>query len=111
MSNADGVGARSFPQSRVLAAFAAVYIVWGSTYLAIRYAVETIPPFLMGGTRFLVSGALLYAWSRARRAPRPTRLQWRDATVAGVLMLCFGNGAVAWAEQRVPSSLAALLVA
>jgi drug/metabolite transporter (DMT)-like permease len=95
----------------VLAAFAAVYVVWGSTYLAIRYSVETIPPFLMGGTRFLVSGLLLYGWARARGAPKPTGVQWRDATIAGVLMLCFGNGAVAWAEQRVPSGLAALLVA
>jgi drug/metabolite transporter (DMT)-like permease len=98
-------------RSRVIAAFVAVYIVWGSTYLAIRYAVETIPPFLMVGTRFLVSGAILYAWSRWRGAGRPTRAQWRDAFVTGVLLLCCGNGAVAWAEQRVPSGLAALLVA
>ena len=98
-------------RSRVIAAFVAVYIVWGSTYLAIRYAVETIPPFLMVGTRFLVSGVMLYAWSRWRGAGRPTRTQWRDAFVTGVLLLCCGNGAVAWAEQRVPSGLAALLVA
>ncbi|MEP6492589.1 MAG: EamA family transporter [bacterium] len=102
---------RLFPRSHVLAAFAAVYVVWGSTYLAIRYAVETIPPFFMVGSRFLVSGIALYAWSRARGVPRPTRAQWRDAAIAGVLMLCCGNGAVAWAEQRVPSGLAALLVA
>ncbi|HEY9225343.1 MAG TPA: EamA family transporter [Gemmatimonadaceae bacterium] len=102
---------REFPRSRVLIAFAAVYIVWGSTYLAIRYAVETIPPFLMGGARFLVSGAMLYAWALFRGQPKPTRAQWRDAAVTGVLMLCFGNGAVAWAEQHVPSGLAALLVA
>jgi drug/metabolite transporter (DMT)-like permease len=100
-----------FPRSRVLIAFAAVYVVWGSTYLAIRYAVETIPPFLMVGTRFLLSGAMLYAWARTRGARRPSPAQWRDATIAGVLMLCFGNGAVSWAEQRVPSGLAALLVA
>lgn len=98
-------------RSRVIAAFVAVYLVWGSTYLAIRYAVETIPPFLMVGTRFLVSGALLYAWSRWHDGTRPTKPQWRDAAVAGVLLLCCGNGAVAWAEQRVPSGLAALLVA
>ena len=88
-----------------------MYIVWGSTYLAIRYAVETIPPFLMGGGRFLVSGAVLWAWVRFRGAPRPTSRQWRDASIAGVLMLCAGNGAVAWAEERVPSGLAALIVA
>lgn len=98
-------------RSRIIAAFTAVYIVWGSTYLAIRYAVETIPPFLMGGGRFLLSGAILYAWARARGAPRPTRIQWRDATVAGILMLCAGNGAVGWAEQRLPSGLSALIVA
>lgn len=101
----------TYPRPRVLAAFAAVYIVWGSTYLAIRYAVETIPPFLMGGARFLVSGALLYAWTRTRGAARPTTREWRDATVSGVLMLCCGNGAVAWAEQRLPSGFAALIVA
>lgn len=112
MSSAEPPAAsRHFPRSYVVAAFAAVYIVWGSTYLAIRYAVETIPPFFMVGTRFLVSGLLLYAWARFRGAPRPTRLQWRDAAITGVLLLCCGNGAVSWAEQRVPSGLAALLVA
>jgi len=103
--------AARYPRSHVIAAFAAVYIVWGSTYLAIRYAVETMPPFLMAGVRFLISGAILYFWTRRRGSPAPTAPQWRDATIAGVLMLCFGNGAVAWAEQRVPSGLAALLVA
>lgn len=95
----------------MLAAFIAVYLVWGSTYLAIRYAVETIPPFLMGGARFVVSGLILYIWALARGSPKPTAAQWRDATIAGILMLCLGNGAVGWAEQRVPSGLAALLVA
>jgi drug/metabolite transporter (DMT)-like permease len=101
----------TYSRPRVVTAFAAVYIVWGSTYLAIRYAVETIPPFIMGGARYLVSGALLWAWIRSRGATRPTRRQWRDASIAGVLMLCAGNGAVAWAEERVPSGLAALIVA
>jgi drug/metabolite transporter (DMT)-like permease len=100
-----------YPRSRVIAAFVAVYIVWGSTYLAIRYAVATMPPLFMVGARFLVSGTLLYAWARWRGAPRPTRVEWRDAAIAGLAMLCFGNGAVSWAEQRVPSGLAALLVA
>lgn len=112
-SNIEGSSgaAAAYPHSRVLAAFTAVYIVWGSTYLAIRYAVETIPPFLMGGARFLVSGAMLYAFTRLRGSPQPTARQWRDASVAGMLMLCAGNGAVAWAEERVPSGLAALIVA
>jgi drug/metabolite transporter (DMT)-like permease len=98
-------------RSRIIAAFAAVYVVWGSTYLAIRYAVESMPPFLMAAARFIVSGAILYAWARAKGSTRPTPLQWRDAAITGVLMLCFGNGLVGWAEQRVPSGLAALLVA
>ena len=101
----------TYPRARVIAAFAAVYIVWGSTYLAIRYAVQTIPPFFMVGARFIVSGAILYWWARRRGAPRPTRREWRDAAIAGGLMLGFGNGSVSWAELRVPSGLAALLVA
>lgn len=98
-------------RARVLLAFTAVYIIWGSTYLAIRYAVAAIPPFLMSGARFLVSGLLLFTWARLRGAATPRPAQWRDAAIAGILMLCCGNGAVSWAEQRVPSGLAALLVA
>ena len=111
MTETPGAQSGHAPRAHVLAAFAAVYIVWGSTYLAIRYAVETIPPFIMVGTRFIVSGVLLYAWGRMRGEERPTAAQWRDATIVGILMLCLGNGAVSWAEQRVPSGLAALLVA
>jgi drug/metabolite transporter (DMT)-like permease len=92
-------------------AFAAVYLIWGSTYLAIRFAIETIPPFLMAGTRFLIAGSLLYAWTRLRGAQRPTRIHWREAAIIGALMLLGGNGGVTWAEQRIPSGLAALLVA
>ncbi|HEX4681692.1 MAG TPA: EamA family transporter [Gemmatimonadaceae bacterium] len=95
----------------MIAAFAAVYIVWGSTYLAIRYAVMTMPPLIMGGARFLVSGTILYVWARSRGAARLTPREWRDSTIAGTLMLCIGNGGVAWAEQRVPSGVAALIVA
>ena len=98
-------------RGRLIAAFAAVYVIWGSTYLAIRYAVGTIPPFLMAGTRFLVSGAILYVWARRRGAEMPCRAVWRAATITGVLMLFFGNGGVVWAEQRVPSGITALLVA
>ena len=97
-------------RAQIIAAFASIYIIWGSTYLAIRYAVETIPPFIMGGTRFLVSGALLYAWARYRGAARPTKLHWRNAILAGAFLLLGGNGAVVWAEQFVPSGLTALLV-
>ena len=99
------------PLAGLLAAFAALYIIWGSTYLAIRFAVETMPPFTMAGGRFLVAGALLFAWSRARGAAPLTRPQWKTAAIAGVLLLLGGNGLVSWAEQRVPSGIAALIVA
>jgi drug/metabolite transporter (DMT)-like permease len=97
-------------RAQIIAAFASIYIVWGSTYLAIRYAVQTMPPFIMGGARFLVSGALLYVWARHRGAPKPTKLHWRNAIIAGGFLLLGGNGAVVWAEQFVPSGLTALLV-
>ena len=102
---------QQYPRSHTLAAFAAVYLVWGSTYLAIRYAVATIPPFLMGGARFVISGLLLCAFTRLRGATAPTKPQWRAAFVTGVLLLVGGNGAVIWAEQHVPSGLVALIVA
>ncbi len=92
-------------------AFAAVYVIWGSTYLAIRFAIETIPPFTMAGVRFLTAGALLYAWARHRGVPSPTRRQLRDGAIVGAFLLLGGNGAVVWAEQWVPSGLVALLVA
>lgn len=94
----------------VIAAFAAVYVIWGSTYLAIRFAIESIPPLLMASVRFLIAGALLYGWSRLNGAPRPTRAQWKASAIAGGLMLGGGNGAVSVAEQWVPSGMTALLV-
>ena len=99
------------PLAAVLAAFAALYVVWGSTYLGIRFAIETIPPFTMAGVRFLVAGTLLYGWARTRSRERPTAPQWRTAVVVGALLLLGGNGGVTWAEQRIPSGVAALLVA
>jgi drug/metabolite transporter (DMT)-like permease len=98
-------------KAKLALAFASVYIVWGSTYLAIKFAVATIPPYLMSGGRFIVSGVILFAWSRWRGALAPTRREWRDAAVVGTLLLACGNGAVGWAEQRVPSGITALLVA
>ena len=94
----------------LVAAFAAVYLIWGSTYLAIRYAVESIPPFLVAGGRNIVAGLLLFVFARANGAAAPTRLHWRDATIAGGLMLMIGNGLVTWAEQLIPSSVTALLI-
>ena len=96
---------------RVVTAFAAIYLVWGSTYLAIRFGVETIPPFMMAGTRFVLAGVVLYGWARFRGAPRPAGIEWRSAAIIGTLLLFVGNGGVTWAEQRVPSGIAALLVA
>jgi drug/metabolite transporter (DMT)-like permease len=98
-------------RARLLAAFAAVYVIWGSTYLFIRFAVETLPPFVMAGARFAVAGAILYLWARLRGAPAPTHADARGAAIAGLFLLLGGNGAVVWAEQRVPSSVTALLVA
>jgi drug/metabolite transporter (DMT)-like permease len=98
-------------RARLIAAFAAVYVIWGSTYLAIAIAIRTMPPFLMAGVRFVLAGALLYGWMRVWGAPRPSLANWRAAGVVGGLLLLGGNGAVVWAEQRVPSGIAALLVA
>lgn len=95
----------------VVTAFALVYVIWGSTYLGIRYAVESIPPFLTAGARHVVAGLVLFAFARARGAGAPSAAQWRDAVIAGVLMLVLGNGGVTWAEKRIPSGMAALLVA
>lgn len=92
-------------------AFAAVYLIWGSTYLAIRFAIETMPPLGMASVRFLIAGSLMLAWSRSLGIPLPTGRQWRDGAVAGTLLLAGGNGAVVVAEQWVPSGLVALIVA
>lgn len=97
-------------RSLLIAAFAAIYIIWGSTYLAILIALETLPPFLMAGVRFLLAGALLFGWAKLKGGPQPTLRQWRNAAIIGGLLLLGGNGAVVWAEQRVPSGMAALLV-
>ena len=102
---------KSPPAWGVIAAFAAVYVIWGSTYLGIRYAIETIPPYLMAGTRFVAAGLVLFVFARVRGAAMPSRLEWRDATIAGCLMLTVGNGGLTWAEQAIPSSVAALLIA
>jgi drug/metabolite transporter (DMT)-like permease len=92
-------------------AFAIVYLIWGSTFLAILFAIDTLPPFLMAGTRFLVAGSLVYAWSRlVGGAAAPSRVQWRGAATVGVLLLVGGNGLLVWSEQRIASGVAALLV-
>src|ERR687891_1832475 len=91
-------------------ALLALYIVWGSTYLAIRFAVETIPPFMHSSLRFLISGVILYIWRRAAGDPAPTAGNWKSTAIVGTALLLGGNGLVGWAEQTVPSGIAALMI-
>jgi drug/metabolite transporter (DMT)-like permease len=95
----------------IIVAFAALYLIWGSTYLGILFAIRSIPPFLMAGARFFLAGVIMYAAARFQGAPRPERATWRSAFVVGGCLLMCGNGGVTIAEKWVPSSLAALLVA
>src|SRR5258705_3398179 len=91
-------------------ALAAVYLIWGSTYLAIRLAIGTMPPFLMAAGRFLIAGAVLYIFARLRGAARPRPSQWLPTAVLGGTLLLCGNRGVVWAEQRLDSSFAALII-
>jgi drug/metabolite transporter (DMT)-like permease len=95
----------------MVTAFAAIYLVWGSTYLGMHVAIETMPPFLMGAGRFGIAGALLFAWLWATGAALPTRRQWIQNVAVGAVMLVGGNGLVAWALHYVPSGVAALIIA
>jgi len=88
-----------------------IYVIWGSTYLAIRFAVQTMPPFLMAGARFLIAGSVLYLIRRSLGDPKPLLKEWRSAAVIGILLLVGGNGGVVWAQQWVASGVAALMVA
>jgi drug/metabolite transporter (DMT)-like permease len=108
------------PRAPVLAAFAAIYLVWGSTYLAIKYAVETVPPFFMTGARFLVAGVVLYGWSTLRgrgsgesaaQTAGTAGQQWRDAFIVGALLIVGGTALVGWAELSVPTGIASLVLA
>ena len=95
---------------RLLGAFAAIYLIWGSTFLAIHVAVETMPPFFMAAARFVTAGAIVYAIGRLAGAPSPSRRDWTYTTAAGALMFLGGNGGLAWASQYVQSGLAALIM-
>jgi drug/metabolite transporter (DMT)-like permease len=95
---------------KLLVAFFLIYFIWGSTYLAIRYAIETMPPFLMAGTRFFAAGLLMFAFMRLKGVANPNRWQWLHLSVIGTFMFLGGNGLVVWAEQYINSGLAALLV-
>ena len=92
-------------KTKLWIALLALYIVWGSTYLAIRFAVETIPPFMHASLRFLISGAILYVWRRMAGDPAPTPENWKSTAIVGTALLLGGNGLVAWAEQTVPTGV------
>ncbi len=98
-------------QALVIAAFAALYIIWGSTYLAIVIAVKNIPPFLMIGARFFIAGFILYIWCRINKQPTPPLKSVASISFAGLLILFFGNGSLVWVEQYIPTGLAAIIVA
>jgi drug/metabolite transporter (DMT)-like permease len=96
---------------QTLLAFAIIYFVWGSTFLAIRVGVREVPPFLLAAMRFLVAGLVLYGWMVARGEPSPSRRQWMSATLLALLIFVFDYGLLFWAEQRVPSGIAAVMMA
>jgi len=97
-------------RTALLLAFAAIYLIWGSTYLGIRVAVQTMPPFLMAGMRFAVAGVLIFGFLRLRGAPWPTALQWKDQAVIGIFLLLGGNAVVSWAELRTASGITSLIL-
>ncbi|HEY2622633.1 MAG TPA: drug/metabolite exporter YedA, partial [Dyella sp.] len=113
MTSAAAAAPASVADTRVFVPLAlfALYIIWGSTYLGIRFALESYPPFLLAGVRFLGAGVALFAFLRLRGMKAPTPRQWRNAAFTGVLLLGFGNGLVCFAEQRVSSGIAAVAVA
>jgi drug/metabolite transporter (DMT)-like permease len=96
---------------KILLAFAIIYLVWGSTYLAIRIGVREMPPFLMAGLRFTAAGLILYGWMRLQGTPAPTRREWPGAIMLGSLMFLIDYACLFWAEQRVPSGIAAVILA
>jgi drug/metabolite transporter (DMT)-like permease len=99
------------PTSQLILAFAALYIIWGSTYLAIKIAIETMPPFFMASSRFLIAGALLYGLARFKGANRPNTKQWKHSAIVGTFLIAGGNGVVTVAERWVDSNIAALIIA
>lgn len=106
------MGNTSKPRTwQLLLAFAIIYFVWGSTFLAIRVGVREVPPLLLAGLRFVIAGAVLYAWVRARGTPSPTLSEWRAASLIAILIFVCDYGLLFWAEQRVPSGIAAVMLA
>jgi drug/metabolite transporter (DMT)-like permease len=103
--------AKRHPKALVFAAFAAVYLIWGSTYLGILLAIKTIPPFLMAGSRFFIAGLLLLVWALLKGEQIPDKSSLWKISLSGILMLSIGNASLAWVEQYLPSGLAAIIVA
>jgi drug/metabolite transporter (DMT)-like permease len=99
------------PSWKILLAFGIIYFVWGSTFLAIRIGVHEVPPFLLAAVRFFTAGVVLYAWLRLKGTPAPSRREWISATALGALIFLFDYGCLFWAEQRVPSGVAAVVLA
>lgn len=97
-------------KTKIWLAMLALYIIWGSTYLGIRFVVETIPPFLSAAIRFFISAFIIIVWRKLAGDPWPTLRQWRDASIVGLFLLAGGNGLVSFAEQTIPSGIAALVV-
>src|SRR5512144_2235750 len=97
-------------KAKMWLALLTLYIAWGTTYLAISYAIQSIPPFFMAGMRFLVAGLVLYTWRRLAGDPAPSRDQWRSSALIGIFLLVGGIGGVGIAEQYVPSGIAALII-
>lgn len=96
---------------KIVAAFAAVYVLWGSTYLGIRFSIETLPPFFTQGVRFTLAGIVMFAWAKLSGTSSPTRREWAGAAITGFLLFVCGTGGVVWAEKFLPSGVAALVVA
>ena len=99
------------PAWKTLLAFSIIYFVWGSTFLAIRVGVREVPPFLLASMRFLVAGVVLYGWMRLNGTPSPSRREWASASLLAVCIFVLDYGLVFWAEQRVPSGIAAVMLA
>jgi drug/metabolite transporter (DMT)-like permease len=111
MIDTDARTPREPPLAKLAGGFAAIYFIWGSTFLAIRFAVEAMPPFMMAGARFVVAGGILLAWRMVAHRERPAIPHWAGAAAVGALLFMGGNGSVVWSEQRVPSGLTALMLA
>jgi len=110
--NRTELNSRARPAAwKLLLAFGIIYLVWGSTFLAIRIGVQEVPPFLLAAIRFVAAGAVLFAWMRAQGVPMPTRREWLSAALVAVLIFVGDYGLVFWAERRVPSGVTAVMLA